>query len=451
MGPLTRRAALLGGAGLLLTGCESLTDSFDRIFGETKTPLKGERKTALAVDRAFGLDEGDNRAVVLPPAANRVDWPQAGGTPGHAPGHPALGTGLRQLWSRSIGTAGGYRRRLVAPPIVANGVVFVADAIGLVTALDAASGREHWSFDTRPEKERDGALGAGLAFDAGVLYVVTGLSEAMAFDAATGKPGWRVALPAPARGAPTVSGGRLLIPTIENHLVALSITDGQKQWTHRAQSTTTMVLGLPAPAVEGDIVVAGFASGELVALRAQDGRVTWSEALASSRGGGLADIAAVTALPIIDRGRVFAAGLGGLTIAIDLRSGRRLWERDVAVAETPWAVGDWLFLITPTADLACLGREDGRVRWITTLDRYRKPEKKRDPITWGPPTVAGGRILITSTQGRLVEVNPANGDKLSDTALPASTTLAPAVANGILYLLTDKAEVVALQGGTPGA
>ena len=451
MGRKTRRAALLGGAGLALAGCESITDTFDRIFGETKVPLKGDRKPALSVDRALGVDEADTRAVILPPATTSADWPQAGGLPSHAPGHPALGTGLRRIWSRSVGTSGSYRRRLVAPPIVANGTLFVADAIGRVTALDAATGRERWSFDTRPEKERDGALGAGLAFDSGVLYVVTGLAEAMTLDPDTGRPGWRVALPAPARGAPTVAGGRLYVPTIENHLVALAVLDGQKQWTYRAQPTTTMVLGLPAPAVEGDIVVAGFASGELVALRAPDGRVSWSEALASSRGGGLADIAAVTALPIIDRGRVIAAGLGGLAIAIDLRSGRRLWERDVAVAESPWAVGDWLFLVTPTADLACLGREDGRVRWITTLDRYRRPDKKRDPITWGPPTVAGGRILITSSLGRLVEVDPASGDKLSDTALPGATTLAPALANGILYLLTDEAEVVALQGSATGA
>ena len=444
----TRRATLLGGAGLL-AGCESVTDTFDNWFGERKTPLKGERRPVLTTDRALGVDAGEARPVTLPPVVNMAEWPQAGAVPSHTPGHPALGSGLRQVWRSSIGTGGGYRRRLISPPVLANGMVFAADAYGEVTALDAATGRQRWSFDTRPKQERDGALGAGLAFDGGILYAVTGLAEALAFDAATGKLAWRAPLPAPARGAPTVAGGRIFVLTTENQLLALSTADGARQWTYRGQPTTTMVLGLPAPAVEGETVVAGFASGELAALRVQDGRVIWSETLSSARGGGLADIAAITANPLIDRNRVVAAGLGGLAIAIDLRSGRRLWERDVAVGESPWAAGDWIFLVTTGGDLACIGRDDGRVRWITPLGRFQNPEKRRDPFTWGPPTLAGGRLLIANSLGRMVEVDPVTGEKTSEIRLPASTTLAPAVAGGVLYLLTDDGDVVAMRGSAP--
>ncbi|RAI57286.1 PQQ-like beta-propeller repeat protein [Roseicella frigidaeris] len=447
---VTRRAALLGATGLL-AGCETITDSLDSLFGERKVPLKGDRKPVLAVERGLAVDEADRAPVTLPPPAPRADWPQAGGAANHAPGHPELGPRLRQVWRQSIGTGGAYRRRLIAPPIVADGTVFASDAFGEISALDAATGRERWSFDTRPKKERDGALGAGLAFQGGVLYAVTGLSEAMAIDPATGKPSWRVNLPAPARGAPTVTDGRLLVPTIENQLLALSTTDGQQQWTYRAQPTTTMVLGLPAPAVEGDVVVAGFASGELAAIRIQDGKNIWSETLSSARGGGLADIAAITAMPVIDRNRVFAAGLGGLTIAIDLRSGRRLWERDVAVGETPWVVGDWLFLVTTGGDLACLGREDGRVRWLSSLGSFAKPEKRRDPITWGPPVLAGGRLLVAGSHARMVQIDPATGEKTAELLLPAGMTQEPAIAGGMLYLLTDAGDVIALRGEAAAA
>ncbi|NOG69634.1 PQQ-binding-like beta-propeller repeat protein [Roseicella sp. DB1501] len=447
---VTRRAALLGATGLL-AGCETITDSLDSIFGERKVPLKGDRKPILAVERGLAVDEADRQPVTLPPPTARADWPQAGGGPTHAPGHPELGPRLRQVWRQSIGTGSGYRRRLIAPAIVADGVVYAADVYGEISALDAATGRERWSFDTRPKKDRDGALGAGLAFANGVLYAVTGLSEAMAIDPATGKPVWRVDLPAPARGAPTVVEGRLLVPTIENHLLSLSTTDGQKQWTYRAQPTTTMVLGLPAPAVEGEVVIAGFASGELAAIRIQDGKNIWSETLSSARGGGLADIAAITAMPVIDRNRVYAAGLGGLTIAIDLRSGRRLWERDVAVGETPWAVGDWIFLVTTGGDLACLGREDGRVRWLTALGSYAKPEKRRDPIAWGAPVLGGGRLLIAGSHGRMVQVDPATGEKTAELLLPAGTLQQPAIAGGVLYLLTDDGDVIAVRGEAAAA
>ena len=59
---LTRRAALLGGAGLL-AGCESITDTFDSIFGERKVPLRGERQPVLVVERPLGVDEGNQAPV----------------------------------------------------------------------------------------------------------------------------------------------------------------------------------------------------------------------------------------------------------------------------------------------------------------------------------------------------------------------------------------------------
>jgi len=236
------------------------------------------------------------------------------------------------------------------------------------------------------------------------------------------------------------------VPTTENHLLALSVEDGRRLWTYRAQPVVTMALGLPAPAVEGEIVVAGFASGELAAIRAADGRVIWSETLASARGGGLADIAAITAMPVISRNRVFAAGLGGIAIAIDLRSGRRLWEREVAAGETPWAAGEALFLVTTTGDLVCLGHDDGRVRWLRPLGRFGDEKRRRDPIPWGPPVLAGGRLLVPGSHARMAEVDPGSGKIIDTSRLPGGVTLQPAIAGGTLYLLTEGAAVVALRG-----
>ncbi|WP_431272630.1 hypothetical protein [Dankookia sp. P2] len=70
---------------------------------------------------------------------------------------------------------------------------------------------------------------------------------------------------------------------------------------------------------------------------------------------------------------------------------------------------------------------------------------------WGPPMLAGGRLLVANSIGRMVEVDPLTGEKAGETKLPASTTLAPALAGGVLYLLTDDGDVVAMRGGSPGA
>lgn len=450
-GAATRRAALVTGAATMLAGCETLTDFFDGVLGRRKVPLQGERLPVLAAERQLSVDEGAT-PVRLPAPAVLDAWPQAGADRTHAPGHPTLDMPLVRRWSVSVGRGASYRQRLTAPPVTADGTAYGMDAVGRVTAVDIDRGGQRWQKDTRPRRDRDGALGGGCTFHEGALYVVTGLAEAMALDPATGEERWRVPLPAPARGAPTAAEGRLFVPTVDNRLHSLSLEKGEVQWTYRGTPAITIALGMPAPAVEGEFVVCGFGSGELAAVRIADGRALWTDALTSARGGGFSDIAAITAMPVIDRGLVFAAGLGGLVIAVDLRTGRRIWERDLAVGETPWVAGDALFAIGTSGEAVCFGRDDGRVRWLTQLDRFAQPQKRRDPIIWGPPSLAGGRLLFAGSHGRLVQLDPLTGERAQgEQRLAGPVTLQPAFARGGMLVLTDEADLVWLQGSAPAS
>jgi outer membrane protein assembly factor BamB len=445
---LSRRAALLGASGLL-AGCETVTDLTDRLFGTTKVPLRGERRPILTGATRLEAEPGAaDLPMSLPPAQTNTDWPQPGGPATHAPGHVQLGASLAEAWRSSIGSGTGYRQRLTAPPIVADGAVYAMDAFGWVTALDASRGGRQWQTDTRPRRERDGALGGAIAFEGGTLYAATGLAEIMAINPADGSIRWRAALPAPARGGLTVAGGRLLVPTVENHLVACSTEDGREIWRHRASPVPALPLGLPSPAVEGETVVAGFASGEVVALRLAEGRPIWTESLGNLRGGipALSEIGAIAALPVIDRGRVIAVGMGNATIALDLRSGRRIWERELGGPLTAASVGDWVFLLTGDDELICLGRDDGRIRWVSRLPSFQDEARRRNPIAWGPPIVAGERVLIAGNHGQIAQVNPATGAIASQLRLSGGSILGPAVANGTIFYLTDSGSVAALRG-----
>jgi outer membrane protein assembly factor BamB len=235
------------------------------------------------------------------------------------------------------------------------------------------------------------------------------------------------------------------VPTVENHLLALSVEDGRRLWTYRAQPTTTMSLGLPAPAVEGELVVAGFGSGELAAIRAADGRPAWSETLASARGGGLADIAAIAAMPVIDRGRVFATGLGGLTVALDLRSGRRLWEREVTAVETPWSAGDALFLVSTTANSPASAARTGGCAGSRRSAGSRRAAAARPDLLGAAG--AGGRAAAGAGRPRPHGGGePAGRRAARHHAAAGGVVLQPAVAGSVLYLLTEDAEVVAMRG-----
>jgi len=78
--------------------------------------------------------------------------------------------------------------------------------------------------------------------------------------------------------------------------------------------------------------IAAYVAG----LRAETGRPAWSDSLGASRGrASVAELISIRGAPVIDEGRVFGIGLGGLAAAIDLPTGRRLWERQVAGQDAP--------------------------------------------------------------------------------------------------------------------
>jgi outer membrane protein assembly factor BamB len=439
---LTRRTALLGAAALL-PGCSSL----DGIFGERKRPLPGDRRSVLRAEPPVAPDSGvEARSVALPPAQPVAEWPMAGGPPSHAPGHVELPDRIAIAWRASVGSGSAYRQRITAGPVVSGGVVYAVDAWGTATAHGLADGRQRWRTDTTREDEGAVALGGGAAVADGVVYVTTGLAEVMALDPANGSIRWRTRLPAPGRGAPTVAGGRIFVPTVENHLVALSIEDGRRLWTHRAAALTTIPLGLPAPAVEGEAVVAGFGTGELVALRAADGRLLWAESLGSAANASLADIVGITGLPVIDRGRVIAVGLGNTTIAVDLRSGRRLWERAFGGGSGVAAAGDWVFAVTRAGEAVAIGREDGRIRWVTELDPSPDGGRRGEPARFGQPMVGGGRVIVPSSRGELLLLDPAGGAVAGRVPLGSGVTLPMAAAEGHLVALADDGTLIALRG-----
>ena len=440
---ISRRAWLLGSAGLL-AGCETL----DSIFGERRVKILGERKPVLTLpDRTVEADaEAQSLSVSLPVPEIRGLWPQLGGAASHAGGHIALGSNLRQAWSSSYGTGTSLRRRVVAGPVASADHVFMGDAEGYVSAFDITNGARRWRADTRPENERGDGAGAGVIVEGDTVFVTTVLSELLALSAADGSVKWRVRLSAPMRGAPSFANGRIFVTTLDSTLLALSAEDGKVLWRYRAQAILTVPLGLPPPAISGETVVAGFPSGEILAFRANDGRVIWSDSLAASGGTSLADVGSVRAAPVISGNNVIAIGMGGIGLSIDLRAGRRIWEREFGGTEMPWAAGDWVFGATDAGEIAALQRDTGQARWAVSLRPPAEGNKPQPRVQLSSPLLAGGRLFVGTSLAELISLNPSNGDVLGRQRLPGALSLPMLVVGGRLIVATDDGSLIAFAG-----
>ncbi|RMF07436.1 MAG: pyrrolo-quinoline quinone, partial [Alphaproteobacteria bacterium] len=385
--------------------------------------------------------------VVLPPPIDYDNWPQAGGYPSHAMQHVALGPNPRKIWKTSIGDGSTDRKWLITGPVVADGRVFAIDTDAVVVAIDAANGNKLWQHKIEREDESSAvSFGGGVAYDDGVVFASTGYGVIAALDARTGREIWREFLTVPLRGAPTVTDGQVYVHTYDNQLYALDAATGEILWDHVGIVEVAGILGNASPAVASGTVVAAYSSGELVALTVENGRATWSDTL--TRRGAMTPLASLNDIdghPVIDRGRVYAASHAGRMVAIDLRTGERLWERNIGSLQTPWVAGEFIYLLTVENELVCLGRANGRVRWVRQLQRYKDQEDRKGLLQWAGPVLAGDRLVVTSSHGYALSVSPYTGEILSGMKLSDKAFLAPVVADGVLYILTDDGELLALK------
>jgi outer membrane protein assembly factor BamB len=414
-------------------------------FGDKKQPLPGERISVLGIGGEVAADPKlAATPVTLPPPAVNPDWPEPGGNPAHAMNHPALPEKLARAWETSIGDGSARYTRVMSQPVIAGGRVFAMDGGVQVRALDAASGKSIWQIDLKPEDLRGNAFGGGPALWNDHLYVATGYAEVLALDPADGKVVWRKNVTAPVHAPPTVVDGRIFAVTVDNELNVLDAKDGRHLWSHNGIPETAGLLGGASPAVEGEVVIAPYSSGELFALRVENGRVVWSDSLAASRNvnavTGLADI---RGRPVVDRGRVFAVSHSGRMAAIDLRTGERVWEQQIASSHSPWVVGDYVFVLANDNEMVCLTRDEGKARWVRELRRYADEKGRSDPIFWAGPVLGGNRLIALSSLGEAVSVSPLTGEVIDQQTMSAGGFLGPVIADNALYLLSDDANLSA--------
>jgi outer membrane protein assembly factor BamB len=460
-----RAVLFVTAVAMLLSGC-AVTDEIGSWFATSgkKSNLRGVRIPVMSLDMDLKPDpEAAKIAVVLPPPYRNLEWPQPGGYASNTMYHLAVPGRLREAWSQNAGKGSDQASALISSPVIAGGLIYALDSEAHIYAFRAANGAPVWNRRLAPKNGTDmptlwgllgkantvdppQGMGGGVAYDDGKIFVTSGFGVVICMDAKTGRDIWRHDLGMPIVNAPVVNGGRLYVSTHDNHFYALAEADGRQLWDNQGITESQGILAATNAAVAGETVIAPYTSGEIFALRAQNGQVGWSDVL--SRSGhvtALSQIDDIAGRPVIDRGVVYAISQSGLMAAFSVNTGERLWTRDIAGIQTPWAAGDYVYVLDINARLICLTRKEGKVRWIHQLPQYENLEKKRDPILWAGPVLVSDKLIVTSSNGYAQSLSPYDGKLLGRVEIPAGTTIAPVVADGTLYLYTSEADLVALR------
>lgn len=457
-------AAALAAAGCSSGPVRAVTGVFGGGGGDKKegeAPEDDNRISILALDETIEADPRFAGATIdLPPSYANISWPTAGGEADHTLHHLSAPGTLELAWKQNVAKASSRRARLTSPPIVADGRLYVLDAEATVSAINVEDGKEIWTRKLAPKvkekfrvrefmsrtKAAELGFGGGVSFDEGKLFVTSGFGFVAAIDAGTGDELWRYEAGAPVRTAPTAYRGSVYFVTNTNEMVALKQSTGEREWNFQSFEEAARILSAASPAAAGDLIVAPFSSGEVVAFLAGSGRPVWNDTLARNT-----QITALSALndiagaPVIDRGLVYAVSHAGRLVAIDIRSGQRIWETPIASLQMPWVAGDYIFVVSIDSEIVCISRTDGAIAWVAQLKRYDNEKKRKGRISWSGPVLAGDFLILVSSDGRLAKVSPQDGSVVETKKIEDGSVVSPIVADERIFVLTQSGKLYAFR------
>ena len=433
----------------ILFGCLMATAlSGCGLFDQGPLDVSGERISVIRENRNIKPDYSARQIQVrLPRAKVNYAWEQSGLTSTHKGDHLKSGGNLDEIWNISFGEGSSKRNVLISTPVADSNNVYTVDAEGIVRSFNLNDGEKVWEKKLKPSnrKAKDNSMsGAGIALKGDKLFVTTGFGHVFAINKADGNIVWNHDIKSPIRIAPSVDDELVIVQSLDNGIFALNVNTGNELWKDKLEEEATTMIGGGAPAYSAgkDIVLAGFSNGQIQAYKASTGTPLWSEwVVPSSSTESLSDITAIKANPIIDNDIAYVVGYNGPMVAIDIRTGAKVWQREISSTSQPWLAGNFLFVLTEDSDLVAINKQDGKIVW-TTIIPYAKDDEKLGVFTSGP-ILANDALLVASSNGKLFSVSPYNGRIMGVADIEEGVETAPIVANETLLITTKEADITA--------
>ena len=231
---------------------------------------------------------------------------------------------LKSRWSRGVGDGQGEGLLKINPVLVGDSL-YAASAEGRVMSVDPESGRVRWKQDLEL------ALSGGVGHHGNSIFVGASEGLVMRLDADSGAEIWRAPVSGEVLSAPQGNGRYVVAQTYDGKLMGFDYENGEVRWTYTSDVPVLTLRGTGTPMILGDNAIAGFADGKVVAINLRSGNVAWEVRVAIPQGRSeIERIVDIDGSMALSGSELYVASYQGRLAAIDTRSGRRLWQRNVS-------------------------------------------------------------------------------------------------------------------------
>lgn len=334
-----------------------------------------------------------------------------------------------KIWSRGTGD-GTDEQYLKLSPVVANQRIYVVDTDGDLTAMDATNGDEIWS------KDIDARVTGGPGYGEQMVMVGTGDGDVIAFNADNGKRLWKAEVSSEVLSAPQRAGDTVVARTVDGKIFGLDSKTGRRHWVYDRSVPPLTLRGTGMPVIKDGTVIAGFDGGRMAALDLSSGRLLWETRIAAAKGTSeLERLVDIDSEPVIIDGVIYVASFQGQLAAVQMATGRVLWSRDISSYAGFCVDSATVYVTDDESNIRAFDRYSGDLLW--------KQEKLHGRAVTAPALI-GNYLVVGDVQGYLHWMSKQDGhfvarDQVSDERIIA----APVVAGRIVYVFDTDGELAA--------
>ncbi len=291
---------------------------------------------------------------------------------------------------------------------------------GDLYALDLKNGRQIWHH------RRLGVLTAGVGIDGDYLFVGSREGEVIAVRKTDGHEVWRKTLSSEVIARPRGFNDIVFTQTTDGWLYALNRNDGEIRWRRETKVPLLTLRGAASPAFYQEKVIFGLANGRLIALSVWDGTVSWEVTVAAPRGRSeLERIVDVDVDPVVRDSTVYAAAFQGRLVAVDARSGRILWARELSSSHGLAADALAVYVTDDDNAVWAFDRRSGATLW---------KQDNLNPLTVTAPVTVDRFVVVADDRGMIHWLSREDGREVARFRVDETPVdVEPVVVGDVIY------------------
>ncbi|WP_439106423.1 outer membrane protein assembly factor BamB [Congregibacter sp.] len=336
---------------------------------------------------------------------------------------------VRKLWSVGVGDGQGdglYKLQ----PVIDGEIIYVAAAEGEVRAIERSSGNTIWR-----QKLKLGLSGGVGHYEDG-LFLGGSDGLVMRLDADTGETLWTSEVSGEVLAAPQSNGRVVVVQTYDGRLYGFDYETGERMWRYDSNLPVLTIRGTSTPVLDGGVVYAGFATGRVLAFDALDGSVRWEARVAIPQGRSeIERIVDVDGTMAVVGTELYVASYQGRMAALDTRTGRKLWQRNVSSFYGVSQGFGNVYITEESGTVTAFLRNGQGIRWEQPALAWRGLTR---------PIPVSSYLAVADFEGHLHLLSQVDGEFLARVRPGKDGVRADMLADGtMLYVYTNGGKLIA--------